>query len=192
MGSSRRRTLALALLGCAAASPAVADSREPPVHFEMGLNTRRFSASDSGRVALRTVSGSPVESGEPGGTGVTVSLRFTKWLRYGLYGGFEAETGSLMEGGSNFAGAYGLVGARGHLGPLAVYVEGAPGRRWVRYEMSGKNYQAYLLETRVRAETWLSSRFTFGGAIGATVTGDVRVWMAGVYVGVHSLDFGTR
>jgi hypothetical protein len=113
-------------------------------------------------------------------------------MRYGIYGGFEAETGSMTEPSSNFAGAYGLVGARGTAGPIALYVEAAPGKRWVRYEAMGKTYQSYIAETRVRAETWLSPRFTFGGAVGATVTGDVRVWMAGVYLGVHSLDFGAR
>jgi hypothetical protein len=190
---SPRRILGLALIGCfAGGSPASADTREPPVHFELGVNTRRFAASDTGRVALRTSSGSPVETGAPGGTGVTVSLRFTKWMRWGTYAGFEAETGSLMEPSSNFAGAYGLIGARGTVGPIALYVEAAPGKRWIRYEAMGKNYQSYLVETRVRAETWISSRFTFGGAIGATLTGEVGVWMAGLYLGVHSLDFGTR
>ncbi len=169
---------------------AAAEDREPPVHLELGVNTRHFAASERGRVALRTESGVLPDDGTPGGTGVTMSLRFTKWMRWGTFAGIEAETGSLMEPNSNFAGAYGLVGARGTMGPVALYVEGAPGKRWVRYGSMSKSYESYLLESRVRAETWLSSRFTFGGAIGATLTGDVRVWMAGVYIGVHSLDFG--
>ena len=176
----------------ALAGPVVADDREPPVHLELGVNTRHFAASERGRVALRSASGMLPEDDSPGGTGVTMSLRFTKWMRWATFAGVEAETGSLMEAGSNFAGAYALVGARGAVGPVALYVEGAPGKRWVRYGSMSKSYESYVLESRVRVETWLSSRFTFGGAIGATLTGDVRVWMAGVYIGVHSLDFGSR
>lgn len=173
-------------------SSAAAGPDEPPVHFEVGLNARHFGASDRPQAAFRTATGAMIEQGTPGGSGVTVGLRFTKWMRWNLFSGIELETGTLTEPSSNVAGAYGLAGMRHRVGPLAVSAELAPGKRWVRYELYGKDHERYMMETRVRAETWLSPRLTVGGAVGATVTGDTSVWMAGAYIGIHSLDFGTR
>ncbi len=186
----------LLVVGClvAIASPAAADYREPPVHFEIGINTRHFAAgsSDSGSDAARTVDGTAVEEGTPAGAGVTVSLRFTKWTRWNTIVGFEAESGTLTERSSNVAGAYGLFGMRHELGPVALFTELAAGKRWVKYSMKGENHISWMVEPRVRAEMWLSDRFTFGGAIGSTLGADARAWIAGIYVGVHSLDFGKR
>jgi len=189
---------ALALIAVMLSTPALAvaddgdDDGEPPVHFELGLNTRHFSASaGAAHQAFRTETGvEPAPPGTPAGSGVTASLRFTKWTRWSTFLGIEAETGALTERNSNVAAGYGLVGYRGELGRFTVGVELAPGKRWIRYNLMDETHETYLVETRVRAQTWISARFTLGAAAGATVTGDVRVWMAGVYVGVHSLDYG--
>ena len=185
------RPIRLTVLGCLAslASPAAG---EPPVHFEVGLNARRFAASSpEATAAFRTVDGTSVE-GTPAGAGVTMSLRFTKWMRWNTVAGFEAETGSLTERNSNVAGAYGLFGTRHEVGPVALFAELAAGKRWVRYSLMSANHNSWMVEPRVRAEMWLSDRFTLGGAIGSTLGADARTWMAGVYIGVHSLDFGKR
>jgi hypothetical protein len=172
---------------------ASADNREPPVHFEIGINTRHVSASAATEhAAFRSEEGSATDDGTPGGTGVTASLRFTKWMRWNTFAGLEAETGALSQPSSNVAGMYGVFGARGELGKVTLAVELAPGKRWIRYGLQDSTHEAYVVEPRVRAQTWLSPRFTLGAAAGATVTGDVHVWMAGVYVGVHSLDYGTH
>jgi len=186
---SRSLALLAVLLG---SSSALASPDEPPVHFEIGLNTRHLGASETpdGNVALRSIS--EVDDQTPSGNGVTVSLRFTKWMKWQTFTGVEAETGTLTTRNSNFAGAYGLFGTRHELGRISLFVEAAAGKRWVRYDLMEKNRTSWIVEPRVRAETWLSDRFTLGGAIGSTITGDVRVWMAGVYVGVHSLEFGKR
>lgn len=184
----RSLTLLAVLLASSAAS---ASPAEPPVHFEIGLNTRHLGASEpDNSVALRSIT--DVEDGTPSGTGITVSFRFTKWMRWNTFTGVEAETGTLTTRNSNFAGAYGLFGTRHELGRLALFVEAAAGKRWVRYDIMENNRTTWMVEPRVRAETWLSDRFTLGGAIGSTITGDVRIWMAGLYLGVHSLEFGKR
>lgn len=182
----------LALVGVLLVSnSASASPDEPPVHFEIGLNTRHLGASESdSNVALRSLT--EVDDGTPSGNGVTVSLRFTKWMKWQTFTGIEAETGTLTTPNSNFAGAYGLFGTRHELGRIALFVEAAAGKRWVRYELMEKDRTTWMVEPRVRAETWLNDRFTFGGAIGSTITGDVRVWLAGLYIGVHSLEFGKR
>lgn len=185
---SRSLTLLAVLL---AGSSALASPAEPPVHFEIGLNTRHLGANETdSNVALRSITN--VDDETPSGNGVTVSLRFTKWMRWHTFTGVEAETGTLTTRNSNFAGAYGLFGTRHELGPIALFVEAAAGKRWVRYELMEKDRTTWMIEPRVRAETWLNDRFTFGGAIGSTITGDVRVWLAGLYIGVHSLEFGKR
>jgi len=166
-----------------------ADKAEPPVHFEVGLNTRHFTAvTGAEHAAFR---GEAIDPSTEANTAVSVGLRFTHWLPRNLYTGLEAEIGKLDAfDQSNLAGAYGLFGARGRLGWSSLYVEMAAGHRSVRYGDGLDEEGKLIAEPRVRAEMWLGPRVTLGAALGTTL-GARDVWMAGVYLGVHSLVYGT-
>lgn len=179
-----RLAISLVFLG----GVARADKAEPPVHFEVGLNTRHFTAVEGGEdVAFRGEASDPSAAAQ---TAVSVGIRFTRWLPRNLYTGIEGEIGKLDAfDHSNLAGAYGLFGARGQLGWASLFVEMAAGHRKVRYGDGADEDGKLVAEPRVRAELWLSPRVTLGAAMGTTLGGR-DVWMAGVYVGVHSLVWG--
>ncbi len=160
---------------------------EPPIHFEVGLNTRHFTAVEGDEnMAFR----GEVDPSTEAQTAVSIGLRFTRWLPRNLYAGIEAEVGKLdANERSNLAGAYGLFGARGQVGFASLFVEMAAGQRRIRFGDGSDEDSKLIAEPRVRAEMWLSSRVTFGAAMGTTL-GERHVWMAGVYFGVHSLVWG--
>jgi hypothetical protein len=62
------------------------------------------------------------------------------------------------------------------------------GRRWIRYELGADDVPHDVLEPRVRAQLFLTPQVTLGGMIGGSVMPDERGWMAGVYVGLYSLE----
>jgi hypothetical protein len=171
---------------CVFASVAAADD-ERPKRFELGLNTRHFTA-DHTNVAFRSTT--TPDPSLAGGEGVTMSFRFTGQTPYSTYLGIEAEAGQMIGlPESNIAGGYGVAGARGVLGSVQLAAELVAGRRWVRYELEGKADPSTLIaEPRVRADVWLSRKLSLGGAVGATLS-DRQVWMAGIYIGVHSNPF---
>lgn len=175
----------------AMSSVAVADKNdEPPIHFEVGLNTRHFTAVDDAgeNVAFRGESTAATEAN----TAVSVALRFTRWLPYNFYAGLEGEVGKLDAfDHSNLAGTYAIFGARGDLGFASLFAELAAGQRAVRYGDGFDEDRTYIAEPRVRGEMWLGPRVTLGAALGTTL-GSRDVWMAGVYVGVHSLVWGKK
>jgi hypothetical protein len=171
-------------------SVAIADKGdEPPIHFEVGLNTRHFTAIDAGgeNTAFRGESSDPsIEAS----AAVSVDLRFMRWLPRNFYAGLEAEVGKLEAfDHSNLAAAYAVVGSRVQVGFATLSVEMAAGQRKVRYGDGFDEESKLIAEPRVRGEMWLGPRVTLGGAIGTTL-GSRDVWMAGVYVGVHSLVWG--
>lgn len=180
-----RRALVIALI--ALASPAYAD--DGFCLYEMGVNTRAFAAVAGTDVAVRSTN--PPDAALAKSTAQTVSFRFTGRTRYGTYVGAEAEAGVLEAPGSNLAGVYGLAGVRGDTRLFTFRAELASGFRKVRYDLDDTDATRLLLEPRARADIWLSPRFTLGGAIGATF-GDRSVWLAGLYLGVHSSDFDGR
>jgi hypothetical protein len=177
----------LALVGLLFATPAFADDR--PMQLELGVNTRHYAAVNAAQdVAFRST-----EDPDPAleaGTAISTSLRFTGRTRYNTFLGVEGEAGKMVGlDHSNLAGAYGVAGMRGDLGRLRIAAELVAGRRWVRYELVGKeDHNAMIAEPRVRADLWLGPLVTLGGAVGATL-GDRSVWMAGVYFGIHSDGF---
>ena len=184
-----RSSICLVLLG-GLSSVAVADKGdEPPIHFEVGLNTRHFTATDkaSDNTAFRGETSDPSADAN---TAVSVGIRFTRWLPRNFYAGIEGEVGKLDAfDHSNLAAAYAVFGARGHLGWSTLFVEMAAGQRKVRYGDGMDEERKLVAEPRVRGEMWLSPRVTLGAAIGTTL-GSRDVWMAGVYIGVHSLVWG--
>src|SRR5207245_308653 len=121
----------------------------------------------------------------------TVSLRFTWRTQIGVLLGGEAEAGELATFGSNLAGAYGIAGVQGELGPVILTAELASGVRMVRYSLTSSDATAAVVEPRVRGQLWLSPRTTLGAAVGAAL-GDRDTWMAGLYLGIHSIDFDRR
>lgn len=187
------RTVLRALLLLGVLAPvAAADKQEPPVQLEFGVNTRHFAAAESEYgpdVAFRST-----EEPDPAlaaGTALTSSIRFTGATRYNTFLGIEGETGYIVGHElSNLAGAYAVAGVRNDIGRLRVAAELVGGRRWVRYHIVGAHDASVMIaEPRVRADLWLSRRVTLGGVAGATL-GDRSVWMAGLYFGLHSTDFG--
>lgn len=162
------------------------------MQFEIGINTRHFAAQGPGdQVAFRSTD-PPVAATTPEGEAVTTSMRFTGRTLWDTFLGVEAEAGAMIgHSMSNIAGAYGVGGMRQELGPVRIGAELVAGRRWVRYDLKhqGTDDGAWIAEPRVRADMWLSRRWTLGAAAGATLS-ERSVWMAGIYLGVNSADFG--
>lgn len=180
-----------AILLCALGSTASADLfGHGAGQIEVGLNTRHFAAADPADIAFRTTTGEDPDPSLGEGTAVTTSIRFTGRSRYNTLLGIEGEVGQLVGfPESNFAGAYGVFGTHGDLGRVRLSAELVAGRRWVRYEIVGREDPNKLIaEPRVRADLWLSPSWTFGGAVGATLS-ERQVWMAGLYVGLHGDPF---
>src|SRR5678815_4678825 len=98
------RFIVVALL---VSSAAYADSsREPPVQFEVGLNTRRFAQNGDAQEAFRQ--GDEMSTADEAHSAVSFGLRFTRWLPLNMFAGVEGEVGELdTSQGSNLAGAYG-------------------------------------------------------------------------------------
>ena len=167
-----------------------ADKPEPPVHFEVGFNTRHFTAVEGEKDAA--FRGEVSDPSTEANTAVSIDLRFTRWLPRNLYFGVEGEIGKLDAfDHSNLAGAYGLFGARGDIGFAQLFVEMAAGQRKVRFGNGFEEEAKLIAEPRVRMEMWVGPRVTLGGALGTTLGGR-DVWMAGIYIGVHSLEYGHK
>ena len=157
--------------------------------MEAGVNTRHWDpAPGNERVAFRSMD--PPDVSEQASTAVTTSIRFSTEQRYNTYLGGEGETGVMLgRPGSNIAGAYAIVGTRGEVGRLRLAAELVAGRRWIRYALDGTQDAALMMaEPRVRGEMFVASRWTLGGAVGATLS-ERNVWLAGIYIGIHSADF---
>ena len=183
------RLVGLACILGLVVTPAFASPRERPFSLEVGINTRQFAAASEGeqQVAFRTTG--EIDPELESGTAVSTSLRFTGALAYDTFAGVEAEAGHLVGlSGSNLAGAYGVGGARGTLGPVRLSAELVAGRRWVRYSLvhHGPSDDAkWITEPRIRGDLWLSPTVTLGGAVGATLS-ERPVWIAGIYLGLQS------
>ena len=175
--------LSLSLLGRFAAYAEVPP--EPALHFEVGLNTRHFAQTADQQTAFR----GEMDPSTEAHSATTVDLRFTRWLPLNMFAGIEGEVGRLEYDGSNLAGAYGVFGAQFHPASAILAVEMAGGWRSVRYGGLSEDQGKFVAEPRVRAEFWLNPRVTVGAAVGSTLSAQ-HVWMAGVYIGVHSLVFG--
>jgi hypothetical protein len=183
-----RTTAAPLVLTCLSVTVASAERlKEPQVEFQVGFNVRQFATTPGAMTAFR---GQVSEPAVEAGIARTISLRFTRMFRHGFWLGGEAETGVLAEPGSNLAGAYGVAGVRGTIGTrVALAVELATGPRWVRYASELDDVAKLIAEPRVRAEVWVYPQWTLGTAIGSTLGGG-DVWMAGIYVGLHSRPYG--
>jgi hypothetical protein len=159
--------------------------RERPARLLVGANTRDLAGSPAS-VALRQAS--PTQEAVPLGA-YTASVHFTMKLRRFLYGGMEVEAGQLDTRGSNFGGAYGVLGAEHATRLFSIGVEVASGWRGLRYRSGADDLHAYIAEPRVRGQLRIGEQLSLGAMAGATL-GERGSWMGGIYLGVHSAAFG--
>jgi len=190
------KTAMMVCLGSLVVTPAFADPDDGhAMQFEVGVNTRHFSTeSAASGVAFRSTTGESTVPSAEDGTALTTSLRFTGRAWYNTFLGVEAEVGEILgAASSNIAGAYVVAGARGDLGLLTLGAELVAGQRWVRYDDTNMRTDpsALIAEPRLRADIWIAPQVTLGAAAGATL-GDSSVWMAGVYLGVHSIEYDRK
>ncbi len=162
--------------------------RDRPARFLIGPTARGLSttppaAAPSGDVALRgTTSPEPTAIDQDART---VAAQFTMATRHHAYGGFELETGVLEERGSNFGGAYGVIGAE-HVTPGgSIGAELVAGWRGIRAASGETDINDMIIEPRVRAQLRIGAQVTLGAVAGATL-GELGSWMAGLNLGFHS------
>ncbi len=182
-----RRCLALAAVATSFTMGCAHDlhRRERPVRLLLGAYARDLGGASSD-LALRQVS--PSQEAAPLGA-YTASTHFTVALRSLLYGGMEFEAGQLDTRGSNFGGAYGVLGAEHATRMGSIGVELAGGWRGLRYRSGMDDVHTYVAEPRVRGQLRIGAQLSLGAVAGATL-GDRGSWMAGLYLGVHSRAFG--
>lgn len=159
--------------------------RERPARLLMGANTRGLAGSEAA-VALRQAS--PTQEVVPLGA-YTASVHFTVAMRRFVYGGMEVEAGQLDTGGSNYAGAYGVVGAEHATRLGSIGVELAGGWRGLRFRGGIDDVHSYVAEPRVRGQLRIGEQLSLGAMAGASIA-ERGSWMAGLYLGVHSAAFG--
>jgi hypothetical protein len=180
------RTLAFALLAVSLVGCAFDPGRERrPARFLVGANSRGLG--DSAQAAIAKRESAPAGDTVAAGTAHTASGQFT--MGYGrVLAGVELETGVLDVRGSQFAGAYGVLGAEHASRSGSIGVEMVSGWRGLRYRgMEDDN--TIVVEPRVRAQYRFGSQVSVGGVLGATL-GDEGSWMVGLNVGFHSAALG--
>lgn len=189
------RVLALAIVvgvcgsGCLLLDP---NAGKGPARFFAGPNARSVMAPGAPKpnASPTTFAGSTPapEASSTQLSAVTASFQFTMRARLGYYAGIEAEAGRLDENGSNFGGAYAIVGGEHASSFGSIGVELASGWRGLRYGFGDEQDDRLVFEPRVRGQIWIADQWTVGGAAGALLGGGGQ-WMAGVYIGVHSHRF---
>jgi hypothetical protein len=182
--------LAIVLSGCAYSS-----YKDRPARFNVGVTTRQIATpttGDANQVAFRTRPSSTPPTSETADTethkAIMGSAQFTMQTAWHTYLGGEVEAGVLDTTGSSAAGMYGVGGIESPLGFGKIGAELAAGYRTMRYSTQSEDIGKYLVEPRLKAELWISDQFTFGATLGGTLE-DHPVWMAGIYLGVHSHAF---
>jgi hypothetical protein len=177
---------------CASACIVDPHRNKRPARLQLGTSARGFPVTSTadqiavgGQVSKRTeTTSSMAQLGA-----VTGSAQFTMSTPHHLYLGGEIEAGVLERAGSNIAGAYGVAGLEHSLGFGSVGVEVAGGWRAIRLDLDQGDVNTAIIEPRLRADVWISPQLTLGAATGVTVGGHTG-WMGGVFLGVHSTDFG--
>ena len=181
------RSLAFALLAVSLVGCAFDPGRHRrPARLLLGANTRALGPAPQSAIAAREATPS---AAEPLGTAAhTGSAQFT--MAYGhMLAGFELETGVLDVSGSNFGGAYGVLGAEHATRSGSIGVEMATGWRALRYRTGIDDDERLIVEPRVRGQYRFGSQVSLGGVVGATL-GDEGSWMVGLNLGFHSAVFG--
>ncbi|NVB85621.1 MAG: hypothetical protein HOV81_45070 [Kofleriaceae bacterium] len=165
---------------------------ERPAHFETVVNARHIAPVQRPVTSIARTTGETSTTSEvpdTGGGAGSIALRFTMRARWNTYLGAEAEAGAMAREGSNLAGGYGVAGMRHPFRFGALSAEVAAGWRGLRDALNAPDRSDYVLEPRVRGEMWLGPQVSLGATAGADLTTQ-GAWVAGMYVGIHSLDFG--
>jgi hypothetical protein len=157
-----------------------------PARLLLGTNARDLAGSDD-RIAARTAS--PTAAEAVAHSAQTVSAQFTMATTHRLYGGFELEAGRLDSRGSNFAGAYAVVGAEHAWSAGSIGAELVGGWRALRDGLEADDVSSLVAEPRVRGQLQVSPQLTLGAVVGSTFA-ERGSWLAGLYLGVHSDVFG--
>ena len=173
-------------LGCAWAG--CVHPFDPPTRLQLGVRGRHFAtaAPADGATSARTAAGATEAA--PSIDGVLGNAHFTMATRYHAYLGGEVEVGTLGTPGSNAAAVSAIAGAEGmsHFGSVGVELAG--GWRTMRYSTEGENASSYGVEPRVRGEIFVGPQISLGALAGAGLR--ERTWMAGLFLGIHSHDYG--
>ncbi|MBA3395412.1 MAG: hypothetical protein H0T89_22380 [Deltaproteobacteria bacterium] len=186
------RRIVCAVLITAGATGCLLDRhrKDRPARFVVGTHARGLAtgtatAAPASDVAARTTT----EPASASHGAKTLTGQFTMVTQHLLYGGVEVEAGVLEERGSNFGGAYGVVGAEQVSRAGAIGVELVGGWRGLRERLGATDVNTYVAEPRVRAQLRLGPQLMLGAVAGATV-GERGSWMAGLTLGFHSHAFG--
>ena len=153
-----------------------------PARLQLGASTRSFSTPPTSNVALRETQ--PDAATERHGAGAA-TIQFTMEANELLYAGGELEAGALATRGSSYGGAYAIGGLQHRLGIGVIGAELAAGYRTMRASTTTDNVDSIVTEPRVRGQLWINPQVSFGAVAGATL-GEHPVWMAGLYLGIHS------
>lgn len=177
--------VACGLVGCYQGA-----ARDQPARLTVGVNTRRFATpvnNDPATAVFRTTTPTPEAVPTETHQAMVASVGFTMPWQSAYFGG-EVETGKLDAEGSSASGVYGVAGVGGALGRINLSAELVAGRRWLRFASADEDLGRTVFEPRVRADLWLSPRLSTGVTAGRTL-GDQDIWMAGLFLAIHSHDF---
>ncbi len=181
-----QRCIVLAVVSVLAAGCAADPYRERrPARFLLGANARDLAGASTSAVAARGET-MPTRTASAD-TAITGSGQFTLGIR-NLIVGVELEEGRLDTQRSNFAGAYGVIGAEASSPMGSIGVELVSGWRGLRLA-DEDDVNTFIAEPRVRGMYRLGEQVSVGGVIGATLN-ERGSWMAGFYLGFHSRAFG--
>jgi hypothetical protein len=164
-----------------------------PARFNAGPTVRAFNVPVAPSDGAPTTTASRTID-EPDATqtdrlsAASVGLQFVMQTALHTYMGGEIEAGRLEAEGSNFSGAYWVIGGE-HAGKLgSIGAELASGWRGIKPGYGADTENELVFEPRVRGQLWIAEQWTIGAAAGARLGGGGD-WMAGVYLGVHSHAF---
>lgn len=178
-----RRLLVILALGFTLSGCAIDPYRQHrPARLLLGASSRHLASTPT-TVAAREAMPSSTTTAS---TAYTASGQFTMLYR-ALRAGVELETGRMDVRGSNFAGAYGVLGAEHGMGAASIGVELAGGWRGIRVASGEDNENTLIWEPRVRGSYRVGEQVSLGGVAGATL-GERGAWMIGLNIGFH--DFG--
>ncbi|MDX2090704.1 MAG: hypothetical protein SFX73_22795 [Kofleriaceae bacterium] len=191
------KVLTFTTLVAAGCGPAL---EQPIVRASLGANARQVAmpAPSSNRPAsiarTTTAAPQPEEASQPLDSAVTGALQFSVRPVGFLYFGGEVEAGAFAREGSNYGGAYGVLGVEAGGQRAFLSLEVAAGRQWLRYDLNATDVGANVVEPRVRAQVLLNPQVSLGGMIGANAMPEERGWTAGLFLGIysHPIDGSSR
>jgi hypothetical protein len=158
--------------------------------LQFGAQSRRLAGAGPGAdVAARTTGPTPAPGASSAAAATTGVLQFTMAADHHLYTGGELETGTLGPLGSNFGGAYGVLGTEHGSTLGSISLEVVAGAQWTRADFGSPDVTRTVVEPRVRGQLWLAPQLALGAMMGTSGTLGDGGWMAGLYLGVYSKEY---